>query len=1292
MHIRKALLITFISLLPALPAAGYEYLVEHFSCPEGLADSNVMAMECDDNGIIWIGTHNGLNRYDGHRFKHYSLPSGHNIIRYICIDSEGMVWASTSWGVFRLNPYSETIDNPVSGCQINQIAITDEGEIAVVTTDDGIHIINPHDLSRKNIKFPAKALAVGDDDIYILGNDDELYITDGKFDKFVKSEIAGGLHPFAENGGSKSILYAAGYIFSGTPDNSFALRLHTRSVIRVPWVMTWKVIERADGTLIAATNQGLYILDKDLNPISHYSQNKPSSGFLKDDAIQTVCEDKSGGIWVGTYFNGISHLAPNYADIKYYDSFAGNNGSVRVREIVEDDDDRIWFGTETEGLFRLDPRSGKIDRINLPPSTSKNVIGLLADRNTIWLGTYSTSTPVMSLDRKSLAVRYHEEIGTNCSKICKDGYGGVWACCSEGVRYKGKNEKEFTTINLPSGAKFVNVVTDRSDSSLWISSHYSYIFHKKGKDITEYTASNGRLPSSSITNILCDRHNRIWITAEGTGILTYDRKRDNIARYLGKEEGETFLCITEDKRGMLWATSIGGILAFNPDKGYSRFFTSKDGIKVDKFNSSSLLYSRDDRIYAGSSSGMISFNASAMTTPGEANVIIITDINLLNSKSNNRRLDASLYRDGNLMLEHNDNSFEICATNTDYSIPRRTHLEYMTDGLDKGWTPMENGVIRFTGIPTGNYTLKLRSTRGDGTTAGDEKVLKITVKPHILASIPMLLLYLIIATIFFIFIFRIARRKGAEAAAKKAALQAEKQEVENEKKLYASKVEFLSSVAHEIRTPLALIRLPLESLKKQLHSSPDSSVRENLDIIDNNSEKLGQFIDELLDFRKLEKAGYTVNMAEYDICEIVRAETDRFLIGARRKKLEYTVSIPTHPCCTSTDKSMLEKIIWNLCSNAVKYAKARVSIQLEGTEENIYFRVENDGEIVPFNMREEIFKPFVRCRNGNYAVAGTGLGLSTSRNFASLMGGTLVMDDDTSINRFILTLPVIHTATDMATNGNYPFRGASPANKFPEIQGHSNTIMIVEDNDEMSLFLKRQFNGIFNVVEAENGKQALELIQKGAVPNIIISDIMMPEMDGYELCRKIKGSKETCHIPVILLSAKTDVDSYIQGYDYGADAYLQKPFSTELLATTVRSILKNRSRLMEHYASNPIVDSVKLKANSPDTKFLRITQDYVMEHISDPEMKIDELAEAASTSVSRLQKRMKTLIGIGPNEYIQQLRLKKAAELLLDESIAVSDVSLKVGFASHSYFSSSFRKKYGVTPKQYRENKGKIKL
>lgn len=1291
MHARKALLTIFISLLPVFPATGYDYLVEHFSCPEGLSDSNVMAMECDGNGIIWVGTHNGLNRYDGHRFRHYSLPAGHNIIRYLCIDGEGMVWASTSWGVFRLNPWSETIDSPVSDCQISQIANIGDENIAVITADDRILVINTRELSRKSINFPAKTLAVGERDIYVLGKDNELYVSDGTFSRFVKFETAGGRNPFAENGGSKEIRYAAGYIFSGTPNNAFAVELRTGNVIRVPWVMTWKVIERPDGTLIAATNQGLYILDRELNPISHYSQSEPSPGFLRDDAIQTACKDKCGGIWLGTYYNGITHLAPNYADIKYYDSFAGNGGSVRVREIVQDDDDRIWFGTETEGLFRLDPESGKIKSIPLPPSTSRNVIGLLADGNTILLGTYSSSTPVLSLDRKSLTVRYHEEIGTNCSKICKDGYGGIWASCSEGVRYKGKDEEQFTTVRLQNDARFVKVVSDYTDCSIWMSSHYSYIFHIKGEEITTYTASKGNLPSSSITNILCDSHNRIWVTAEGTGILRYDRSSDSFTRYFGKEEGETFLCITEDKRGMLWATSIGGILAFNPDSGYSRFFTSKDGIGVDKFNNSSLLYSRDDRIYAGSSSGMISFNACAMTESGDANDIIITDINLLNRKSNNRRLDASLYKSGELTLSHGDNSFDIYVTDTDYSIPRHTHLEYKTDGLDKSWTSVSNGAIAFTGIPTGRYTLRLRSVRGDGTVSGQEKVLKIVVKPHIMASLPMILLYFILAAVLIYFVIRVANRRGAEAAARKAALKAEKQEVENEKKLYASKVEFLSNIAHEIRTPLALIRLPLESLKNKLHSSPDTSVRENLDIIDNNSEKLGQFIDELLDFQKLEKAGYSLNLAEYDICEIVRAETDRFQIGARRKKIEYSVYIDTPPCYASIDKSMFEKILWNLCSNAVKYAKSHISISLDRTDEEMCFKIENDGEIVPLNMRENIFKPFVRCQNGNYAVAGTGLGLSTSRNFASLMGGTLAMDEDTDVNRFILRIPITHTAINSLKSPENSGSGSADW-KFPEIQGHSNTLMIVEDNDEMSLFLKRQFEPVFNILTVGDGAQALDMIKAGALPSIIITDIMMPEMDGFELCRKIKSSNDTCHIPVILLSAKSDVDSQIQGYDYGADAYLQKPFSTELLATTVRSILENRSRLMGHYASNPIVDSVKLKADSPDTKFLRITQEYVMEHIGEPEMKIEELAEAASTSVSRLQKRMKALIGTGPNEYIQQLRLKKAAELLLDESIAVSDVSLKVGFSSHSYFSSSFRKKYGVTPKQYRENKGKIKL
>ena len=1277
---RPLLAFLLIALFFRLPAGGAEYLTEHFAYDQGLSDNSVNAVLCDADGLIWIGTRNGLNRYDGHAFKHYNIPFG-NYVNCLCTDDFGRIWIGAKSGVCALNPRDGTFTEIDSGTNISQIIKGSDGNILVPLREKGLLVIDPATMKRRTIPIPTISAAVGDtDEIFLLTTDYILMRSSDNLQSIVEYLHKDGTNPFKMSGGSKRIVYAGGYIFSGALSEAFTLNVRTGEIQYHNWIRVWSALQRKDGTIMAATNTGLYILDDGLNILNYFTQNTIGVNYIRDDAIESICEDHDGGLWLGSYFNGVTHLAPNRAGIRYYR--IDPEKKVRVREIVQDDDGGLWLGTETEGLFHFDPENESMRRISLP-LRSQNIVGLAADGDYLWFGTYAATDPVFRMDRHSRRLTPFREIGTQCSKVIKDSQGNFWFSCTNNTRYGSPETMDFISVpQLPFG--FDDVVYDVTDSTFWISSANSGIFHQVDGELLPYSYVNGKCPNTSITGMLCDSKGRLWATTESLGILLYDREADLFRPFrLSEKWNNYFLQIVEDREEMLWATSIGGILAFNPDTGYHRFFTKKDGINVDKFNYASLLLSREDRIYAGTSDGFISFDVNGIKESRPPGEIIITDLTISGRMGEEPRQIDLPRGAGTLTLKHKNNSFDMSVTNADYAVPRNTLLFYRMKGRSEQWLPLENGNLHFAGLASGKHTLQIRAVCQNGDYS--EKCLDIVIRQPSYASVPALVAYLLLLAGGMFLIYRIAANRGAKAAARAAELQAEKQKAENEKELYASKIEFLSSVAHEIRTPLSLVRLPLKELIKKFRNTPDKTVLEHLEMIDGNSEKLNSFIDELLDFQKLEKTGYTVSLSECDVCRIVRTEAERFRMGARRKKLSFNLFLPQEPVMASIDKRMLEKILWNLFSNAVKYAKTFVSARLETDESALTLTVENDGVIVEAAMREDIFKPFVRCQNGNYSVEGTGLGLYTSRTFASLMNGTLRMDEDLSTNRFIFSIPIIHQAP-------VPREGEEDAIslKFPEIQGFKETLMIIEDNEEMKVFLKRQFEQSFNIILADNGAEALKTILAGSTPSIIISDIMMPEVDGLEFCRILKKTEDTCHIPIILLSAKFDMDSRLQGLEYGADAYLSKPFSMELLSTTVRNILTNRRTLMEYFAHHPMVDPVRLKAESPDTKFLRTAQQFVLENISNPDLKIEDMADAEASSVSWLQKRMKSLIGITPNEYIRQIRLKKAAELLLDETIPISEVSLRTGFASHSYFSSSFRRKYGMTPKQYRDCGGKV--
>lgn len=520
--------------------------------------------------------------------------------------------------------------------------------------------------------------------------------------------------------------------------------------------------------------------------------------------------------------------------------------------------------------------------------------------------------------------------------------------------------------------------------------------------------------------------------------------------------------------------------------------------------------------------------------------------------------------------------------------------------------------------------------------------------------------------------------------------QMEKFEQEKEREIYHAKIDFFTNVAHEIRTPLTLIKGPLENiiLKKKV----DAETREDLNVMKQNTERLLNLTNQLLDFRKTESQGFRLNFAKCNITEVLKETHLRFTSLAKQKGLEFTLQLPEADFYAHVNQEAFTKIISNLLNNAVKYSEHYIHVFLEVTEggENKVFciRTVNDGVIIPREMREEIFQPFVRFNEGDdgKVTTGTGIGLALSRSLAELHQGTLAMGKEEDSNTFCLTLPIVQDMTITLTPETEmePETVNEPTVEVEqgEIKDNRPTVLVVEDNPDMLAFVVRQLSKEYAVLSAANGAEALKMLD-GNYVNLVVSDVVMPVMDGFELCKTIKSDLNYSHIPVILLTAKTNIQSKIEGMELGADAYIEKPFSVEYLQACASNLIQNREKLRRTFAQSPFVAANTMALTKADEDFIKRLNEVILTNLNNPEFSMDDIADSLNMSRSNFYRKIKGVLDLSPNEYLRLERLKKAAQLLKQGEGRVTEICYMVGFNSPSYFAKCFQKQFGVLPKDF---------
>lgn len=1314
------LLLACFSYLLGLSASPSDrhYTFRSLSINNGLSQNTVHAILQDRQGFMWFGTKDGLDRYDGISFHAYMKEAGtlgNNFVTALYEDIQGQIWIGTDVGIYIYSPQTEAVKrfeiksnkhtlidhtiNSITGDQDGGIWITSQGQGLFYYNQSSKRMINYLSDASGKLDFTNLGRLCFDSDntCWIDVHDGNLYYSNDKLRTLHPLFPKNRKEPFRNDYICKLLPGPYNCLYAGTMKGLKEINLTNKTVRELlskdesgDDIYVREIAFYSDDELWAGTESGLYIYNLRTGKDIHLQNVTGDPYSISDNAIYSICKDREGGMWIGSYFGGVNYYPMQYTYFdKYYPRTESDEMGKRVREFCADRDGTIWFGTEDKGLFRYNPTTDEVTAFH-HPEIHRNVHGLCLDGDYLWVGTFSKG--LNRIDLKTHAVKHYSNLSNDIFSICRTTSGKVWIGTTIGLARYHPETDTFEKIPELEGV-FIYHIKEDKQGNLWLATYVNGVYKcnirtGEWEHFVHSDADPHSLPSNKVLNVFEDSQNQLWFTTQGGGFCRYEPMEKKFISYDSHTglPSNVIYRIEEDEKGLFWITTNKGLLHFDPKTAKFKVYTLANGLLSNQFNYQSSYKDKNGRIYLGSINGFISFDPSTFVGNDFIAPVVITDFILFNKNvpvgTKGSPLQQSITLCDYLELKSSQNSFSFGVAVLSFQAPDMNTLMYKLDGFDTEWFPVGKGLITYSNLPSGTYTLMVKGANSDGIWNPDVRALKIRILPPFYLSVWAYAFYflLIVGSAFAVLLY--LKRRSAN----KHQRAMEKFEQEKERELYMSKIDFFTNVAHEIRTPLTLIKSPLESVLHEKELAKD--VRMELEIMDQNAERLLNLTNQLLDFRKTENKGFRLNAVECNLLDLVQSVYNRFTTLAKQRALDFTIDLPDGELSVSVDKEALTKILSNLLTNALKYAEtyAHLSLSVDVQRETFSIRMTNDGEIVPPDMRDEIFRPFVQYRDSKSSIPGTGIGLALARSLAELHDGVLVMDQATDCNRFILTIPILHRSEEEITrlpDPLIPDEAVEAERGFMEKDRHKKAaILVVEDNKDMLGFVSRQLAALYNVFTAANGVEALRILSREDV-NLVVSDVMMPEMDGLELCTHLKTNLEYSHIPVILLTAKTHMESKIEGLEQGADAYIEKPFSVEYLRVSVANLLANRERLRRKFIDSPFVKADTMASTKTDELFMQKLNEYVLQHLDNTELLIDDMADSMNMGRSNFYRKLKGILDMSPNEYLRLERLKKAAQLLSEGEYGVVEVAYMVGFGSPSYFSNCFKKQFGVLPKDF---------
>ena len=1335
-----------------------KYRLSNLSTVDGLSQSSVIAIKQDGIGQMWFGTRDGLNKYDGSRFTIYrnnpkdSTSISNNDILSIEEDQSGKMWVGTYNGLNCYDPVKNAFkqyfhaNNDNSLCNNTVWDIKEIKNEIWIGTSRGLSVYN-----KKTKKFIS--IFNSSQNPSSLPNNFVLSILETKNGVIWIGTAKGlcklisrknGVFSFEqfnsqEKGESLFVQSikedAAGNLWIGTKTSGLykydAISKNLISLLANGKQIGIDVDVRAididhKGALWIGAYNGVSVIQKDGTIQKVFNNPDKKTNITK---IKSIFTDKKGSVWIGTYYNGVNFWDVSNTNFTNLNQDSGKKALSFdvISSIVADKDKNLYFGTEGGGITVLDNKTETTSYLTTSESSelSRNNIKsmFLSDKGILWIGTFSEGLAAYDTKSKRFV---NENISPDLRKLLKE--SGVYVIkkgkddilwlgtFGKGlIRYDSSNNT-FQVIgndnysnNFLSSNRIRTLLVDKKDN-IWIGTQSGLNlinlndFDNNNYQIKHFFFDNKVLSGDDILTLFQDRKNRIWVGTKAKGLYLYNGKTFKQVNISLENSAITSIhSISEDSKNNLWLSSNYGIIKYNPSRNSMIIYDQKDGLVSNEFNDNAFLQLDSHKFYFGGPLGVSYFDSDKIAVNSYSPQVILTNFKIKNESVNVNAdqdiLEKSIAYTKSLTLSYDKANISINFAIPNFINSTNNQYAYRLVGLENNWTTTTNTEAVYTIQKPGTYLFEVKGANNDGVWNKNPTTLEIIVEPAPWRSWWAFLFYfLLIGAGFYGLIWIIKSKENL-----KQELELEYMEGEINKENTLAKLQFFTNISHEFRTPLTLILGPLQQILSNYNGT--NEMYKKLLVIESSANHLLSLINRLMDFRKFENNQFTLESAEGNIVKFLNEIFLSFTEYAKDGNYTYTFSTSDEEILVYYDRYKLERVFYNLISNAFRYTPKGgvISIHIKKEEKDIVIEVEDSGVGIAEPNIAKIFDLFFEIPTHKNVEAnynkGTGIGLSIAKNIVELHHGTIdVRNKDTkgAIFKVVLPLGKEHLSEkeillDFKISDDVS-QYTSQLENSETIQGddvndlvvHEDklTILIVEDHKVLRSFMKNLLKKEYNIIEAENGKKGLKKALEH-VPDLIISDVIMPEMVGTELCAKVKENIKTSHIPVILLTSRSSLIYRIEGLENGADDYISKPFNLKEFKLRIKNLLDSTRRLKAKFSSDDSFSPGEITVSSLDEQLLKKAFKLVEDNIANEQFDIPFFCTELGVSRTMLFTKIKAWTNFTPNEFIHEVRMKRAAQLLEQNKMNVSQISYKVGFNNPKYFSKCFQKKYGETPSHY---------
>lgn len=1295
----------------------------HIGLEDGLSQSTVLSITQDVQGNMWFATFNGVNRFDGYDFTVYRHETGNvgsigdNMVYAVKADGKGGVWVGTNNWLSYYDADRDAFRNyrcpqKEEDVRVMQIADVDDSRL-LVNTSAGLYVFHVADTSFVQSGLPADLFRLKATAIY--RSKDSLYIgaKDGLWMYSFASRTLEHLHALPL--GRKEILTLlqhGNHLWIGTEgDGLYRMDRTTRELRHYtaggPDGLSSNFVRSlaldARNRLWVGTFTSLDIYDEATGRFQVYTSNRRQNRSLSQSSIRSIFMDSQGGMWLGTYFGGLNYYHPlreRFRHIRFSPEGNSLNDNV-IGCITEDRAGNLWIGTNNGGVNYYDIRSGEYTYYTKEQGLGSNdVKAIYVDEQAgkVYIGTHTGGLNI--LDRRTGRIESLMPETTRLTNMnvfaiqpCADGRH-LWIGTLEGLVHFDKATKTFSDIkgNVSLGVKRIRTLLLDRENRLWVGGEDGLaVCSGKGDSLSSVRMVSGEsaFESATVYGVFEASDGDIWI-ATRNGLYGFSAGRDSVVHYSVADGMPDAIVygVLEDEKHRLWISTDNGLSCFDPESRKFRNFTDVDGLQSNQFTPYACCLASSGEMYFGGINGITAFHPERLQDNPYAPRAVISELRLfgdpVHPNDQTGILQKHISLTDRITLNHKQSSFALSFVVSNYIADKHNTFAYKLDGYDKRWFVVDDNQrwATYANLPHGTYNFLVKVANNDGKWCDEVTSLEIKVLPAWYQTWWAIALFalMIIGVITLVIRFYWERADKVR--------QKELQEV---------KTRFFINISHELRTPLTLIVAPLQDL---LDKVTDKWVRSQLEYMKRNTDRLLHLVNQLMDYRRAEKGVFELRVKCINVGQIVEKNFRYYEPLARKKHIDYNLRSELGGRQVWCDASYIELILNNLLSNAFKYTNDGQSIfvNLKAAGDDLLLQVQDTGVGIPVNKQAKIFERFYQVESEHI---GSGIGLSLVQKLVELHHGRIEVDSAVGKGScFSVYLPLSREAYAeeelsggtqqeepvYSTNARDMYivdteEALEPAESDVDTD-RKETILVVEDNDEIRHYMSRGLERFFIVKEVENGEEAVELLKTEEI-SLILTDVMMPVMDGIQLCKYVKQNLKTCHIPVIILSAKAEVKDQLDGLQVGADDYIAKPFSLSVVVMKIKNILRTHYRAIEHYSKSLEIEPEKIALNRLDEEFLSKAVSVVEKNLEKPDFSADDFALEMGMSRSSLHLKMKGITGESTTEFIRKIRFNQACKLLKEGRYNVAEISTMVGFSTPSYFSTSFKKYIGCMPSEY---------